>query len=1011
MPATALYIIIFAIAIGYATFVEDIYGTIASKALIYNSKWFEAIILLISISIIVNIFRFKLYLFSKLPIFLFHLSFLLIIAGAACTRYLGVDGLMSIRENNSSSYVTSSDFFFRLRAEKDAKSEHFYKKTLLSPISVGNLNTTIDFEGNDFHFKSTGFYPGAQSYLQASENGEAIMHLLVSINGHRENIYIKDGNAVEVYDYVISFNTMPESDFYIEKENGQLFFSSRKSGKKMSMANNEKTSFAANEKYSFEKSLLYTIDDANILMIDYMPNAMIAFDPYSKQGNIDIVKVRYESNNKKEDFYLPIGRGVNQSVIFSDKGTKLRLSFGSRIYKLPFSIKLNDFILERYPGSNSPSSFISNVTVTDNNKTNGFDYSIYMNHILKHQGWRFFQSSYDPDEQGTVLSASYDVIGVTLTYAGYFLMIAAMLLSLFIKKSRFKSYLKKLAGFQKKSIAGIILFITISISSFAQNAELVIPDNTQADKFGSILYQEKNGRIRPINTLSLELIRKMRGSSSYKSLSANSIVLGIMMDGEKWANEKIIKVANEELRKKIGISDKYACFNDFIDTNKKTSYKLYDWLNVASRKLPGERNKFDKEVIAVDERLNVYSMIQYQMLFTVFPSPLDINASWFSPADEIKDIPSMDSLFFKTGISMYIGYLQNNDTANANMILNGISNYQKQYASSILPSKTRQRLEQINEKINIFSKLSLIYFILGLIALVLVFIKVFRASNKAVALNIIKILLYIGLVLQGSGIAIRWYISGHAPFSNGYEAMLFISFVGLLTGLILSKKSVLLLPITTLFASAPLLVAHLSLMNPEITNLVPVLKSYWLSIHVATITASYGVLGCVTFAALMNLVLMMFKNKRNKAKIDLMTEELTSLNKLALIIGLYLLTIGSFLGGIWANESWGTYWSWDPKETWSLVAILIYAFVAHINHIPDLKGKFSFNLFAFWAYSTILMTYFGVNYYLGGLHSYASGESKPIPTAAIVSVAVLIIISVIAGIKENRNNKMIETSN
>jgi cytochrome c-type biogenesis protein CcsB len=268
--------------------------------------------------------------------------------------------------------------------------------------------------------------------------------------------------------------------------------------------------------------------------------------------------------------------------------------------------------------------------------------------------------------------------------------------------------------------------------------------------------------------------------------------------------------------------------------------------------------------------------------------------------------------------------------------------------------------------------------------------------------------LWLAVIFHAAGIGIRWYISGHAPLSNGYEAMIFISWSGLFAGLLLSRKSLLLIPVVTLFAAAPLLVAYLTMMNPNITNLVPVLKSYWLSIHVATITSSYGVLGCVFLGSLFSLILMVVKTHKNKEKIDRMINELTTLNQLSTILGLYLLTIGCFLGGIWANESWGTYWSWDPKETWCLVSILVYSFTAHLKFIPGLQTNFAFNFAAFWSYSTILMTYFGVNYFLGGMHSYAKGDTVSIPNGYIVAIAGFFILSLVAGYRERKFENNLE---
>ena len=251
-----------------------------------------------------------------------------------------------------------------------------------------------------------------------------------------------------------------------------------------------------------------------------------------------------------------------------------------------------------------------------------------------------------------------------------------------------------------------------------------------------------------------------------------------------------------------------------------------------------------------------------------------------------------------------------------------------------------------------------------------------------------------GFIFHTLGLGIRWYISGHSPMSNGYESMLFISWVTMLAGFIFSRKSLLALAATAVLAGMTLMVAHLSFMDPEITNLVPVLKSYWLTLHVSVITGSYGFLGLGAILGLIVMIMMLFVNKRNQERISATIDELTVINYRTLTLGLYFLTIGTFLGAVWANESWGRYWGWDPKETWSLITIVIYSFVTHSRMIPGMKDVYSFNLLSLFAFSSVLMTYFGVNYYLSGLHSYAGGDAVPVPVFVYMAVIILVSLGV-----------------
>jgi cytochrome c-type biogenesis protein CcsB len=239
----------------------------------------------------------------------------------------------------------------------------------------------------------------------------------------------------------------------------------------------------------------------------------------------------------------------------------------------------------------------------------------------------------------------------------------------------------------------------------------------------------------------------------------------------------------------------------------------------------------------------------------------------------------------------------------------------------------------------------------------------------------------------------RWYVSGHAPWSNGYETLIYVAWATVLAGLVFSSKSPITMSVAPVIAFITLKIAHLSWMDPQITHLVPVLKSYWLIIHVATITASYGFLIMGALMGFVNLIIMILKHQTHTKSI---IREITCTIEMALVVGLALLTIGIFLGAVWANESWGRYWGWDPKETWALVTMLVYAFILHMRMIPGLKSDYSFNLATLLAVGSVIMTYFGVNYYLSGLHSYAKGDPLPIPSVVYIILLVIAVTAIFA---------------
>ena len=338
-----------------------------------------------------------------------------------------------------------------------------------------------------------------------------------------------------------------------------------------------------------------------------------------------------------------------------------------------------------------------------------------------------------------------------------------------------------------------------------------------------------------------------------------------------------------------------------------------------------------------------------------------------------------------------------------------IQKYQMKYASDILPPTSKISLEIFYNEFNIFGKLSKILGILGFILLVFHFMLIFKpAAHLLKYITIGKILVFTAFLLYSAGLIIRWYISGHAPWSNGYETMIYIGWATLLSGFIFAQRSPISLAVTTILTSIILMVAGMSWMNPEITNLVPVLKSYWLVVHVAIITASYGFLAMGALLGMLNLVLIILRNKKNEKNISFTILEISYIIEMALMIGLLMLTIGSFIGGVWANESWGRYWGWDPKETWALVTVMVYSIILHLRKIPGLKSIFALSSLALIGLSSVLMTFFGVNYYLSGMHSYAQGDPPPIPNALYLAIIVIFALIIWAWYAEKKMGEIID---
>jgi cytochrome c-type biogenesis protein CcsB len=387
------------------------------------------------------------------------------------------------------------------------------------------------------------------------------------------------------------------------------------------------------------------------------------------------------------------------------------------------------------------------------------------------------------------------------------------------------------------------------------------------------------------------------------------------------------------------------------------------------------------------------------VLFKFIPIPNDASHTWIAPNDAFShpqvsgEVKSMLNDYF---VGLQEG-ISTNKWDNANIALAKLKENQRSLSGGILPSETRVRAEVLYNHMGLFQKLIGFYFVLGCGAFVLALISIFKGKNYPTLEKSVLYIFIAGFIAHSFGLALRWYISGHAPWSDSYESMVYIGWSAGFAGVMVFRKSILSLAAAAILAAIVMLVAHMSFVNPQITNLVPVLKSYWLTVHVSVITASYGFLGMGALLGFITLLLMILKNKKNVLRMNEQIRHLVAINEISLIIGLAMLTVGNFFGGIWANESWGRYWGWDPKETWSFVSIIVYALILHLRFVPKLNSVYVFSIASLVGYSSIMMTYFGVNFYLTGMHSYAaSGEHASLPSFVYYIFVVIFGLCVLA---------------
>lgn len=723
--------------------------------------------------------------------------------------------------------------------------------------------------------------------------------------------------------------------------------------------------------------------------------------------------------------FIVILAGALTTHVFGKEGTMhiregetnniivMHTSKGVFTEELPFTLELEKFNLIRYPGSMSPSSYESDLRIHIDGEVR--EAKVYMNNVLDLKGYRFFQASYDEDELGTILSVNKDVAGRNITYFGYFSLIIGFILMFITRNSRLRKLGRQLKEL-RNTAALIAFFMVVSFTANAQEFTnqavfQAVQRNAvpleHTEKFAQLSVQFA-GRTIPVNTFSSELLRKLHKSNKIGSLNSDQFLLGVLTFPQMWMQVPFISNSNEEVSKTFQLSEKYFSYAQVFDSSG--SYKLLTRVNEAYHKPESERSKFDNDIIKLDEKINILFLLLNSKLMAFFPNADDPNHTWYASGDDLSDFSREDSLFISRSLPLYLSEvsrsLESGDWQQPNAIIDSIADFQQKadVAGHINIKKIRQEISY--NKQNIFGKTRSGYFLLGILLLILAFLRLFRNAKWITVLYKILVLgVFLAFLYHTYGLGLRWYISGYAPWSNSYESMVYVAWATILAGLIFGRKSDLTMATATIFGGIILLVSGLNWMEPQITTLVPVLKSPWLMFHVAVTIAAYGFFGISLLLGLSNLIIMSV-TKKDVALMRI--KELTIINNMSLLVGLALMTIGTFLGGIWANESWGRYWSWDPKETWALITVVIYAVVTHVHLVKRLNNYWFFNLSSVVAFGSVIMTYLGVNYLLSGLHSYGENEGvSAMFTSLYVIFGIVVLLAIVSyrGFKRTKNNE------
>lgn len=1038
----------YALSCAVATFIENDYGTIAARAIVYNSWWFAFLHIYLIVALIASFIHYRSLPRKKYASALLHLSFIIIIIGAGITRYFGEEGMFIISENQKADFYYSSQNYINISAI-DENWQKAQPQFVSADISVygtffakPKINEVIEIFGKPLHIVSKDIAltpPNPQE--ENLKNREMLLTLEVSYNGDTQEITLLGGLGgsnehrilrLEIGGMKFGFHwgakkvALPfqirllefEKKTYAGTENPSSYASQVEV-----LDENDKILFPFRiymnhtldfGGYRFYQSNYYFDDETNsytsVLSVNNDPGKIPTYIGYALLILAGLL-VLFDKNGRFRTLakYLHNAESSTQ-YREAESSTKDRVKSNADSVVSPnVDLKIDSKTISKTDSkanSKAKSKIDSNTDSTsakrgrpkkmqetnqskkNTNKTtkkstlkslgialasltliattqNTIADSSKAQNIQTHSSSKQATQSSTQSTSQAPQSPHSNMQDMPLPSADSLNL--SPTLEKALNDARISPYLLKDEDIQER-----------------QNLLKANASEFQA-RFGKIQVQDFAGRIKPLDTIAMEFVHKIHKKDGFSGLSNVEVLLGIIAFPNDWMRVKFIATDTPRLREILGTpkDKKYVSWLDIYDSNLGES-KLHNYLAETSRIPASEHSKFDKDVIAVSERFEIFTNTQNLLTLRIFPDRE--SKRWFSPSELMvlymqKMLNEEQSKLFEVQASM-INMLQfsvlegtiTNSWKNANIALKAIESYQESNGGSDYLSQSQVEWEVALNHCNIFEKLIFPYMILGFAGfiVVLVFIVRDRVLPKGLYYAIFGALV-VFVLAHSFGLILRWYVAGHAPWSDAYESMLYIAWASGIAGVVFFRRYILALCASSFLSGISLFVAHAGFMNPQITNLVPVLKSYWLNIHVSVITAGYGFLGLCFMLGVFSLVLFLLRSER-RANIDKAIFSVGAINEMSMILGILFLTIGNFLGAVWANESWGRYWGWDPKETWALISIGIYAIVLHLRFMGFANMPFVFASASVLAFYSILMTYFGVNYFLSGKHSYASGD-------------------------------------
>ena len=637
--------------------------------------------------------------------------------------------------------------------------------------------------------------------------------------------------------------------------------------------------------------------------------------------------------------------------------------------KLPFELRLESFDVKYHDGTRAEADYVSRFTITDGGATQRAEVS--MNNVWKYRSVRFYQSSYDPDMRGSILALNSDPWGIPVTYAGYALLFLSLVWLLVDPKGAFRRLFK--SDMMRRGVLSVMAVCAMSQAAGAANT---LPRET-ADRLGrlNILY---NDRVCPLQTFAVDFTKKLCGSARYGDYTPEQVLAGFIFYGDEWSAEPIIRVKNGPLRDALQLPGR--CSVNTFFNQVMGGYILGPYLNEYYH---GHNDKFHKQVADIDDRLMMVMELRRGTLLRVFPFTSGGKTTWYSPTENITDtlVDEAHRKYMQNVFSLIYGEVLAGSYGNVDKILDKMLKYQQLNGGSSLPSAAQVKAERLYNAIPFATILFMVNLTLGVVLLIIGLVRLIRPvktdepdrPDKALLRAVPVVggaLLGLSLLALTACIALRWIVGGRVPMANGYETMLLMAWFVMVLALVAARRFRIALPFCFLMSGFFLLVSHINQMDPQITHIMPVLSSPLLSVHVSVIMMSFALLS-LTFICGLTAIILRLVRGRNAVELDGQLDSLALLSRLLLYPALTLLGVGIFVGAIWANVSWGAYWSWDAKEVWGLITLMVYAVAAHAASVPFLRRSMGYHIFMTLAFLTIVMTYFGVNYFLGGMHSYA----------------------------------------